>query len=36
MKDIRALADMGLYGAICGKSIYKGTLDLEEAIAYCG
>ena len=35
MKDIRALADMGLYGAICGKSIYKGTLDLEEAISYC-
>ncbi len=35
MKDIRALADMNLYGAICGKSIYKGTLDLEEALRYC-
>jgi phosphoribosylformimino-5-aminoimidazole carboxamide ribotide isomerase len=34
MKDIIALKEMGLYGAICGKSIYKGTLSLEEAIAY--
>lgn len=32
--DIAALKEMGLYGAICGKSIYKGTLSLEEAIAY--
>lgn len=30
--DIRALARMGLYGAICGKSIYSGSLDLAEAI----
>ena len=30
--DIRALKELGLYGAICGKSIYKGTLDLAEAI----
>ena len=30
--DIRALRQSGLYGAICGKSIYKGTLDLAEAI----
>lgn len=35
MKDIIVLKEMGLYGAICGKSIYKGTLSLEEAIAYC-
>ena len=35
IKDIIALKEMGLYGAICGKSIYKGTLSLEEAIAYC-
>ncbi|MDD3168348.1 MAG: HisA/HisF-related TIM barrel protein, partial [Eubacteriales bacterium] len=34
MKDIIALREMGLYGAICGKSIYKGTLSLEEAIVY--
>lgn len=32
MKDIIALKELGLYGAICGKSIYKGTLSLEEAI----
>lgn len=30
--DIRALKNAGLYGAICGRSIYKGTLFLEEAI----
>lgn len=30
--DIKNLADMNLYGAICGKSIYKGTLNLKEAI----
>lgn len=35
IKDIVALKEMGLYGAICGKSIYKGTLSLKEAIAYC-
>ncbi len=35
--DIRALAAMGLYGAICGKSIYSGTLSLSEAVAEaCG
>lgn len=35
MKDIIDLKAMGLYGAICGKSIYKGTLSLIEAISYC-
>lgn len=35
IKDIFALDEMGLYGAICGKSIYKGTLSLKEAIQYC-
>ena len=29
---IQTLANMKLYGAICGKSIYSGTLDLSEAI----
>lgn len=33
LEDIRALRALGLYGAICGKSIYKGTLDLVAAIA---
>lgn len=30
--DIKALADMDMWGAICGKSIYAGTLDLRTAI----
>lgn len=34
MNDIIACKEMGLYGTICGKSIYKGTLDLAEAISY--
>lgn len=33
--DIINLRDNDLYGAICGKSIYKGTLDLKEAIDIC-
>ena len=32
--DIKALADIGVAGAICGKSIYKGTLSLTEALAF--
>lgn len=32
--DIIACKEMGLYGTICGKSIYKGTLDLREAVRY--
>ena len=31
--DVKALAALGLAGAICGKSIYKGTLSLKEALA---
>ena len=34
MKDIIDLKEAGFYGAICGKAIYKGTLSLEEAVAY--
>ncbi len=30
--DIKACKELGLYGTICGKSIYKGTLSLEEAV----
>lgn len=33
--DILALRDKKLYGAICGKSIYKQTLDLREAVEVC-
>ena len=32
LSDIAALRDCGLYGAICGRSIYKGTLSLREAM----
>lgn len=30
--DIKALNDMGLYGAIIGKAYYTGAIDLKEAI----
>lgn len=33
LDDIRALRDLGLYGAICGKSLYAGAFRLSEAIA---
>ena len=32
ISDIRRCRELHLYGAICGKSIYSGTLDLKEAI----
>lgn len=32
IEDIKICKEMGLYGAICGKSLYSGTLDLKEAI----
>jgi phosphoribosylformimino-5-aminoimidazole carboxamide ribotide isomerase len=32
IEDVRALAALGAAGAICGKSIYKGTLRLEDAL----
>ena len=34
--DIQACKQMGLYGTICGKSLYQGTLQLEDAIACAG
>jgi len=33
IEDINICKAMNLYGTICGKSIYKGTLDLREAIS---
>ncbi len=33
IEDIRTLAENGIYGAVCGKSLYSGTLDLAQAIA---
>lgn len=35
INDIIALRNEGLYGAICGKSIYNSTLDLRETIEIC-
>lgn len=32
IEDIRRLRKLELYGAICGKSLYSGRLDLAEAI----
>ena len=32
LDDIRKLADMNLYGAIAGRSLYDGTLSLDEAV----
>ena len=33
LEDIRALRDMGLYGAILGKAMYNGAIELKEALA---
>lgn len=32
ISDIAALKELDLYGAICGKAIYSGDLDLKQAI----
>ena len=34
-EDIRSLCQLELYGAICGKSIYQCSLDLEDALEIC-
>jgi phosphoribosylformimino-5-aminoimidazole carboxamide ribotide isomerase len=34
--DVKRLAAMGLYGAIIGKALYRGTLSLREALAAAG
>lgn len=33
LEDVKALRDMGLYGAILGKALYTGDLDLRGAVA---
>lgn len=35
INDIITLRNNNLYGAICGKSIYQGTLSLAEAVEVC-
>lgn len=32
LDDVRRLAEMGMYGAILGKAIYTGNIDLREAL----
>jgi len=32
LEDVKALARLGLYGAIIGKAYYTGAIDLEQAI----
>lgn len=32
LEDIAALRDMGVYGAIIGKAIYNGTVELQDAL----
>lgn len=34
--DIKNCMNLNLYGTICGKSIYKGTLNLNDAISIAG
>ena len=34
--DIRALREMNLWGAIVGKAMYTGDIDIAEAIRICG
>jgi len=32
MDDVRKLKEMGVFGAIIGKALYSGAIDLREAI----
>ena len=32
IEDIRALKEMGIYGAIIGKAYYTGAIDLKKAV----
>lgn len=35
LQDLKNISEMGIYGAITGKAIYSGTINLEEAINTC-
>lgn len=35
LEDVTALRDMGLYGAILGRAIYTGGIDLRRAVEVC-
>lgn len=34
-EDLRSVAELGIEGAILGKSLYAGKIDLREALALC-
>lgn len=36
LDDVKKLSEMGMYGAILGKAIYAGNIDLREALAAAG
>jgi phosphoribosylformimino-5-aminoimidazole carboxamide ribotide isomerase len=36
LSDVQKLTDMGLYGAILGKALYTGDLDLTSALRITG
>ncbi|MCD8026369.1 MAG: 1-(5-phosphoribosyl)-5-[(5-phosphoribosylamino)methylideneamino]imidazole-4-carboxamide isomerase [Clostridiales bacterium] len=36
LKDIINLSELNVYGAICGKAIYTGNLDLRQAVEITG
>jgi phosphoribosylformimino-5-aminoimidazole carboxamide ribotide isomerase len=35
IKNLKAVADCGILGAITGRAIYEGTLDVSEAQSWC-
>jgi phosphoribosylformimino-5-aminoimidazole carboxamide ribotide isomerase len=35
IQDLKIINEMGIYGAITGKAIYSGNIDLKEAIKVC-
>ncbi len=35
ISDLKDISEMGIYGAITGKAIYSGNIDLKEAIEMC-
>ena len=35
LSDVETLRDMGIYGAILGKALYTGMLDLRSAVLLC-
>ena len=35
-KDIRALAELGISGAVVGKSLYEGGINIKAALAAAG